>query len=61
MDAKELRKQNRAELLKLVQELKLKVRDLRFKVTTRQVAKVRELRVAKKNLAEVETVLKEIE
>jgi len=61
MDAKELRKQNRAELLKLVQELKLKVRDLRFKVTTRQVAKVRELRVAKKNLAQVETVLKEIE
>lgn len=38
-------------------ELRGLIRDLRFKVTTRQNSKVRSLRVARKDLARVLTVL----
>ena len=58
MEAKELQKKNATELDKLIDEFRLKIRDLRFKVTTRQVAKVRQLRVAKKDLAQALTELK---
>ncbi|MFA6429304.1 MAG: 50S ribosomal protein L29 [Patescibacteria group bacterium] len=61
MDAQDLKKKNRAELEQLTKELAQTIRDLRFKVTTRQVAKVRDLRHAKKDLARVLTLLQTLE
>ena len=58
MDAKDLRKKTSEELRKQAEELRQTVRDLRFKITSRQVAKVRDLRKAKKSLAQVLTVLR---
>ena len=51
MKAKDLKQLTRVECDARTAELRGLIRDLRFKVTTRQHAKVRDLRKAKKDLA----------
>lgn len=58
MNPKELQQKTAAELRKLAQDFRAEIRDLRFKVATRQNAKVRNLRHAKKDLARVLTALR---
>lgn len=57
MNPKDLSQKQRDELERLAGELRADIRDLRFKVATRQNAKVRTLRNAKKDLARVLTAL----
>jgi ribosomal protein L29 len=56
MDIKELRTQTPEALERLAGELRAKIRDLRFTAGTRQLADVRNLRDARKDLARVLTV-----
>ena len=56
MDIKELRTQTPEALERLAGELRAKIRDLRFNAGTRQLADVRNLRDARKDLARVLTV-----
>ncbi len=56
MNPKELQQKTERELEKLAQDLRAEIRELRFKIATRQNAKVRNLRHAKKDLARVLTV-----
>ena len=53
MTSKELEMKTPEELRKLAQELRESVRDLRFKIATRQHLKVRTVREVKKDLARV--------
>lgn len=57
MKAKDLRQLTREESNARAAELRGLIRDLRFKVTTRQHAKVRDLRKAKKDLARLLSVM----
>ena len=57
MQAKELALKQPAELKRLAAEWRAMIRDVRFKVATRQSTKVRELRTLKKNLARLEMTL----
>ncbi len=57
MKAKELKQLTTVELNAKVAELRGLIRDLRFKVTTRQNSKVRDLRKAHKELAQVLSAL----
>lgn len=57
MTAKELEQKTPEELRKLIAELRESVRDLRFKIATRQHRKVRAIRETKKDLARVNAVL----
>lgn len=57
MNVKDLKQLTKAELLTRAAELRGDIRDLRFTITTRQHAKVRDLRKAKKELAQVLTIL----
>lgn len=57
MKFKELKNQSEAELKKLKVELQDKLRDLRFKIASRQLKNVRETREAKKTIARVMTLL----
>lgn len=57
MDMKELSSKSREELLRLAAELEASKRDMRFKAATRQLAKVRSLRQAKRDLARVHMLL----
>lgn len=57
MKANELRQKSPEELRRMTADLRSQLRDLRFKVATRQHTKVRILRELKKNVARVETVL----
>ncbi|MFA6099918.1 MAG: 50S ribosomal protein L29 [Patescibacteria group bacterium] len=57
MKAKELIQLTAVELNSKAAELRGLVRDLRFKVTTRQNSKVRDLRKARKELARVMSAL----
>lgn len=59
MDVKDLRNQSADRLLELANELRAKIRDLRFTVGTRQSANVRDLRKTKQDLARVLTLRKE--
>ena len=54
---KDLAQKTMSELSNLAATLRSEIRDLRFKVATRQHAKVRNLRHAKQDLARVLTVL----
>lgn len=56
MELKDLRNQSPERLDQLAGELRAKVRDLRFTVGTRQRSDVRDLRMAKKELAQVLTI-----
>ena len=55
MKMKEIREKNEAELKKLCQNYKEKLRSLRFKVAQKQVKDVRELRDVRKDLARILT------
>lgn len=57
MKAKDLKQLTQIELQNKASELRGLIRDLRFKVTTRQNSKVRELLKVRKDLARVLTVL----
>jgi len=57
MDFKELKNKSEGELQRLLAELREKTRDLRFKDSNRQLKDVREIREAKKEIAQVLTVL----
>ncbi len=57
MKYKELKQKSEAELKKTRLELSDKLRDLRFKVATKQVKNVREIRKIKKNIAQILTLL----
>jgi ribosomal protein L29 len=56
MNPKELVQKTDVELEKLAQDLRAEIRDFRFKIATRQHAKVRNLRHVKKDLARVCTI-----
>ncbi len=56
MTTNELKLKNATELERLAMELRMQVRDLRFKVATRQLTKIHEVKALKRQLAMVETV-----
>lgn len=57
MKANELRQKSPNELRRLAADLRSQLRDLRFKVATRQHTKVRTLREMKKDISRIETIL----
>ncbi len=57
MDMKELRLKSPEELRRQSTELRASIRDMRFKLATRQLTKMKGLHEAKKELARIETVL----
>lgn len=57
MKSNELAQKTREELTKMAADARAEIRDMRFKVATRQYAKVRSLRHAKRDLARVMTAL----
>ncbi len=59
MDITELKQKNVTELQRLAHDLRAELRDLRFKVATRQWSKVRTMRAKRTDLARVETKLHE--
>jgi len=61
MDLKEIRKKNDEELRKLLAEQREKLRELRFKVSTKQHKTVRDVRKLKQFIARLLTVIKERE
>ena len=58
MKVKELRQRPEAELKKLLQESRDKLRQLRFDLAGGKVKNVREIRQIKKNIAQILTLLK---
>lgn len=60
MKIKDLKKKSKPELTKLLGEEKEKVRDLQFKLASRQLKDVRALRKAKKDVARIKTLLNKI-
>ena len=60
MKAKDLKQLTSVELVQKASELRGEIRDLRFNVKTRQNAKVRDLRKAKKDLARTLTAQKQV-
>ena len=57
MDIKELKTKEISELHRLLAELRDKLRDLRFKDSNKQLKNVRDLRVIKKDIAKILTLL----
>lgn len=57
MDAKDLKHKQPDELRRMQDELCAQLRDLRFKVATRQWSKVRTIRSLKRDLSRIQTVL----
>ena len=57
MDVHELQQKQPDELRRLVQELSGQLRDLRFKVATRQWSKVHSIRVLRKDLSRIRHAL----
>ncbi len=55
----ELRKKTETELLDMNRNLKEKGRDLRFQLSAGKVKNVREIRLTKKSIAQVQTILQE--
>lgn len=60
MEIKELRTKSKKELTEILQNLRAKLRDLRFKVAAKQLKNIREVRAVKKQIAQILTVLQEI-
>ncbi len=58
---KELRKKDKKELEKLVQELKKKLSDLRFKFSSNKLKNVKEIGHGKKEVARILTILRNYE
>lgn len=61
MKTKELQEKSLGEKVKLLAELEVKVRELRFKIATREETKHHALRLAKKDIARLKTLLSEKE
>ena len=61
MKPNEIRQKSKEELTRMIAELNGNIRDMRFKIATRQHNKVRSLREAKKDLARILTVLRELQ
>ena len=59
MKIKELREKNIEELKKMLSEKQEKVRKLRFDIAVKQVKNTRELRGEKKDIARINTLIKE--
>jgi large subunit ribosomal protein L29 len=59
MKAKELRQKSEAELKKLLQEKRERLRALRFDLVSGKVKNVREIRETKKDIARILTLLNE--
>ena len=57
MKFKELKQKSEAELQKMLTEAREKVRDMRFKVSQRQLKKVRDIRKTKQMIAQILTIL----
>jgi large subunit ribosomal protein L29 len=57
MKIKELRTKSPQELQNLLKELREKLRDLRFQIASKKLKKVREIRIVKKTIARVLTLL----
>lgn len=57
MNFKELKQKNEIELKKLLADSREKLRDLRFRVASRQLKDVRQIRKIKKTIAKVLTLL----
>lgn len=58
---KELREKSEGEQKKLLHELAQQVRELRFKIATREETKHHTLRLAKKDIARLQTLIGESE
>ena len=58
-ELKELKKKGEPELQKLLQESRESLRDMRFKVSQRQLKKVRDVRKMKRYIARILTILNE--
>ncbi len=56
MDLKSLRTASAAERTRLLEERRTQLRDLRFKVATRQLTKVRQIRVLRREIAQILTI-----
>ena len=61
MKTKELREKTEGERHKLLHELATEVRELRFKIAIREETKHHALRLAKKDIARLKTLLSESE
>jgi len=59
LKAVDLRKKNKDELHKMVQELKKKLSDLRFKFSSNKLKNVKEASSTKKEIARILTILSE--
>lgn len=59
MDVQDLRKKETAELEKMVQDLKKKLSDFRFKITSNKVKNVKEIENTKKDVARILTIINE--
>ncbi|HKM40819.1 MAG: 50S ribosomal protein L29 [Patescibacteria group bacterium] len=57
MDLKDLSTKSETELHKILAEQREKLRDLRFKDSSRQLKNVREIRLIKKDIARILTLL----
>ena len=60
-ELKELKLKSVAELRKLFNSSREKLRELRFKVSQNQLKNVREIRVLKKKIAKISTLIKQKE
>ena len=61
MEIKEIRAQNPDDLAKQLEEAHEELFNLRFRLTTRQLVNHREIRRVKKNIARLNTIIKEKE
>ena len=59
MTTKELRAKSEKQFQNLLAESRDKLREMRFRVAQRQLKKVRDIRVVKKEIAQIMTILKE--
>lgn len=57
MEFKELKKKTESELHKILAQSRDKLRDLRFKDTNKQLKDIREIRVVRKTIAQILTLL----
>jgi large subunit ribosomal protein L29 len=60
MDAKTLRQKTKEALVRELQDSKDKLKTLEFKLSSNQVKNVREVRVVKKTIARIKTLMKEL-
>ena len=59
MDIKDLRKKDKKDLHKMLATKREQVRDMRFSVSNKQLKNIRDIRVQRKQIAKILTILKE--